>query len=352
MSDTQFDVLTTMDANPIPDGGHVQTEAERKLSPREQIVEAAVARRQAQIDADNAQAMIYDREATEAGLNFSKDDPEPEPAEPLAASPRREAPAQDRTRTPVVPVPTQVRPEIRTFQIDGHEIALTAAQEAELVRMGLLANQAIHQYQAQPREEPKPEPVKPIVDENAVREAVRKLQFAGEDEAVSAFSTLIQNTVANVPRESVDQNALVARAVSEATAQARAQAQLQSDALLLQQEFSDIFAHPQRKLLASMNVEAIRQRDQMTGARRPDIEVYREAGLAVREAMGLPAPREAPTPPQTQSSRSDVLERKRAAPRPTQPIDMRAPAPQVARPMSASEIVDRMRQSRGQASMR
>ena len=157
------------------------------------------------------------------------------------------------------------------------------------------------------------------------------------------------------PQQHIDTNAIVNRAVQES----RNQAQLQQDTYTIQQEYSDIFANPQRTLLAKMNVDAIRARDMQMGRRQADIDVYREAGNMVRGAMGLPSPQQQQIQEQEPAqqvaavvARQDVIERKREAPRRTQSIDVRVPAPQAQRAPTGSEIVDRMRAQRGQQSNR
>ena len=84
-----------------------------------------------------------------------------------------------------------------------------------------------------------------------------------------------------------------------------------------------------------------------------DLEVYREAGDLVLNALNLPRSQttDQPALQAAQSYRQDVIERKRTAPKPTTQVDRRAPSPSAPRPPSGSEIVERMRQSRGQQSM-
>ena len=57
---------------------------------------------------------------------------------------------------------------------------------------------------------------------------------------------------------------------------------------LIQQEYKDVFADPQRTQLAKFNVDAIRQRNIATGKYQSDLEVYREAGDLVLNALKLP----------------------------------------------------------------
>lgn len=346
MSGTEIEVPETMDANPAPGEDNA---GDTRLSPREQIMASIAARREEQIIAENAQAAIYDREATDAGLNFPTE--EPAPATP-------DAPVQPIAPAPVIPAttPSVATPSVRTIMVDGQQYAVTEDQANELMRLGMMANVALHQYQATPApqqqtHQPAPEPARLPIDEARIRDTVRQMQYGGEDAAVEAFTGLVSDLISRVPAP-VDQHAIVTRAVSEAQALTR----LEAETATIRQEYPDIFADPQRTMLAKLNVDAIRARDVATGTRRSDLEIFREAGNAVYSALGKALPGADPAPqqerPVVSTPRQDVIERKRAAPRPTQSIDMRAPQPTVARPPTNSEIVDKMRLARGQPSMR
>jgi hypothetical protein len=189
-----------------------------------------------------------------------------------------------------------------------------------------------------------------LVDEAELDETVRLLQYGEPGAAKAALAGLISGVVSRVPQAPpVDTNAIVTRAVSEAENRQRQASYAQQ----IQQEYPDIFENPQRQILAGINVNAIVQRNAQQGRRQNDLDVSREAGEMVRQAMGLtrpiadPAPQPVPEPAPTNVVRADVLERKRNAPRATQPIDMRAPTPTTPRAPTGSEIVNRMRVSRG-----
>lgn len=356
MSGTELEIPETLDANPAPEDT-AQPQGERPLSPREIVMAAAVARRQEQMEADNAQAAIYSREATEAGLNFPQEEPpDPEPAPRAREVPPASslAPSQDRFApvAPVAPVQAPAAPQVRTINIDGQQYTVTDQQADELIRLGMYANQAMRQYQPEPT--PEPEPPRPIVDAAAVRDVVRKLQFSGEDDAAAALTELITNV--RVPQaQPLDQNALVSRAISATTEHMRVVAAQEQ----IQREYADIATNPQLAFLANTNKDAILLRNQRAGIQQSWIDIYREASNNVYDAIGRPRPGTDPQQPALQAAsgnvvpiRDNVLERKRAAPRATQAIDMRAPAPVAPRAPTGSEIVDKMRQQRGQASMR
>ena len=339
----------------LPETMHVDdaapAEGERQLSPREIKMAEIAARAQERREAEMRQGDVYDQDARAAGLSMAADD---EPESAAAVEPvQREAfsPAPAPVSAPVAAEPAQ---QVRAIHVDGRQFEVTEQQYQELARLGMIANAAMQQYQPPPVQQAVPEPPRAWVDPDRVRETVKKIQYGGEDEAAAALSQLVQDVVQRVPvAPAVDTNAIV----REAAEVARQQAQLLADSQVIRQEFADIFAHPQRTFLAKTNVDVIRQRDYALGRSRPDIEVYREAGNMVREAMGLSRPgSDVTTPPALQApsvaSRADVIERKRSAPRMTQAIDRRAPSPETPRAPTGSEIVDAMRAQRGQASMR
>lgn len=332
-----------------------QPPGERKLSPREITMAAIAARAEERREMELAQSAIYDADAREAGLAFPVDEPEQptEAAQRQRPDPTERAP-REAPHAAAAPA-TPDRPATRSVVMDGQRYEVTDAQADELMRLGMVANVALHQYQ-QPAVQPQPAPVqpRPIVDPELVRETVKQIQYGAEDAGTEALTRLVLHVAGNVPvAQQIDQNAIVSRAVTEA----RAQSQLERDTGIVQNEYADIFENPQRVFLAKANVEAIRARNVATGRHQSDLDVYREAGDMVRGAMNLPRPGSEAVPStalQAASApiRQDVIERKRAAPRATQAIDLRAPTPQTPRPPTGSEIVDRMRASRGQASMR
>ena len=350
---------------------------ERPLSAREIVMQNAVRRAHEQMESELAQSTIYDTDAKALGLVYP-DENEPEAAPIVAVAPEVPAVPVQKTmpvsRDPVraAPVEQVAAPVqssgVHTILVDGREFAVTDQQYGELARLGMVANVALHQYQSQPAQpqyqaqQPQYQPEQrqqqqpDLIDPEQVKRVVRGIQFGNEDEAAAAlaeYTTMVMSKAP--PQQHIDTNAIVNRAVQES----RNQAQLQQDTYTIQQEYSDIFANSQRTLLAKMNVDVIRARDMQMGRRQAGIDVYREAGNMVREAMVLPSPQQQQIQEQEPAqqvaavvARQDVIERKREAPRRTQSIDVRVPAPQAQRAPTGSEIVDRMRAQRGQQSNR
>ena len=344
----------------IPAGMHIEGEAEappdgeRQLSPRELQMRAIAERHQQMRAAEMQLGDEYEQNARAAGLTHAEDDPEPDPAPEPGAEALDAAPPAAAPPAPVQQPAPPAQPSVRVLTVDGQQVAVTDEQLEQLARLGMITNTALHQARNewQPPAPVAHEPPKALVTPDEVRETVKKIQYGGEEDGAAALAGLINHVVTRVPAApAIDTNAVVQRAVTASMAQQ----QLAADTQTIRTEYEDIFAHPQRTFLAKANVEALRARDAQLGRFRPDIEVYREAGNMVREAMGLSRPGSDEPSPALQApsvvSRADVIERKRSAPRQTT-IDRRVPAPETPRPPSGSELVERMRAQRGQSSMR
>lgn len=374
MSGVTLEIPETLDANPSPEE-ETASPGERRPSARDKIMSEIAEKRMRQMDLENAQAAIYDREATEAGLNFPVDEPEEVIQEPLPEPAARQAPQRhvaqpvEAIPTPApVPGPVAQPSQVRTILVDGHQYSVTQEQADQLASLGMLANMALHSYQQQPEPHRQPEAVptvaRPVIDPETIRDTVKKIQYGGEDDAAAALTGLITHVLAVAPpppqTQQIDTNAIVQRAVSMAQQQAR----LEADTGRIQHEYPEIFVDPQRQMLANLNVTAIRQRNMRLGQQQSELDIYREAGNAVYDALGKPRPGselsqsviEPVNEPAHQSAsnvvtirpdRGDIIERKRSAPRPTQTIDTRAPSPATPRPPTGSEIVANMRRARG-----
>jgi hypothetical protein len=358
MSDrTDLELPETMHIEGDPPEAHEET-GERQKTPREITMEAIAAKAETRRQAEMAQAAIYDQDAIEAGLTFESHEQAEEPVEP---DERRAAPSQVEQNTQAPAPQTVQHPQTRTITLDGRQFEVTDAQFTELAQLGMVANVALHQYQYAPQQVVQPQPVQrqqaqPLIDPERIRETVKSLQYGGEEAAGEALTKLVSDVVSRMPAQQyIDPNAIVHQAANVA----RYQAQLAADTQTIRAEFPDVFSDPQRTMLAKLNVDAIRARNVATGRQQSDLDIYREAGDAVYSAIGRSRPGvQAANQPATQAAtmavqhRQDVIERKRAAPRATQVIDRRAPAPVTPARITGSELVDRMRLARGQTSMR
>src|SRR6185312_2161030 len=278
--------------------------------------------------------------AEEAALAPEDAPPPPEvaPPEPAPVAPE--------------PAPAVTAAPLRNVTLpDGGVVQVTDDQFAQLAQMGILANLALSQPVMQPPVAPAaPAPRRELVDEERAREFVRQVQFGAPDEALPAVRWLIEDVVSRIQMPHVDPNAII----HAATLRARAEQQAERDVAIIRSDFPDIFANPQLQRLAHINVDELARGDAATGRQRPLVEIYREAGNRVYDAIGRPRPGSDPTAPALQAAphvqeRPDVIERKRAAPRIPAAVDRRAATPDAPRPPTASEIVSQMRVSRGQS---
>lgn len=361
----------------VPTGLHIEDaptdppeQRERPLSPREQIMQAAVAKAHQRMERDLELGEEYHRDAQAAGLTFPEEGdepPAPEPAprrepEPVIAAPLV-APAPAPVAAAPSPAPAAHTPApdtTRTIVIDGQHVRVTDEQYANLAQLGMIANIALHQQpQSPPPAAPEPPARRALVDDARAKEAIRAIQFSDVDAAVPHLTALIEDVMARAPQPAAPQHIDQAALEQRATQAALGYIKFQAEQAAVRDEFPDIFANPQLTKLAAINVDALRANYQRLGVSRSDLDIYREAGHAVYDALGRPRPGSdvAPIQPAPQAApaiapRSEVIERKRAAPRNTQTVDRRAAPAEAPRAPTGSEIVDRMRQQRGQSSLR
>lgn len=386
MSDTRTDVEIPA-AGLLPETPAVEQQSEaRQPTARELAMERIIASRQRALEAEIGQAedQFADDPAdsrdqhsatrpTNPALGEVEEDREyqdpyaqPEPAAP-EPKPQQAKPAT--VASPVVQQPTAPQ----TFAVrdtNGNELYVTQEQLIHLASMGVVANQALYQYQTQGPQQPpqqrQPEPQRPsapIVDDDRVRQTVKAIQYGDEASAAQALTELVNHVVSRAPAAP----AIDAVAIGNYAAQrARLEAKLEAETQIIRQEYADIMADPDLAHLAAMKVAQLRQRNQSLGQQQSDLDVFREAGNLVLDKIGKPRPGQQVQPPadagQTapqapnivvRRSSGEIDARKRAAPRAmSQVIDRRSAAPQAPRPPSGSDVVEMMRKARGQTSMR
>lgn len=278
-------------------------------------------------------------------------------------------------------VATRAAPQ--TFAVrdtNGNELYVTQEQLVHLASMGVVANQALHQYQTQQFQQPQPQyqqqmrapepqPPAPAIDDERIARTVKAIQYGDEATAATALRELI-GSVRLPQAPQID-----AVAIGNYAAQrARLEAKLEAETQIIRQEYAEIMADPDLAHLAGMKVAQLRQRNQSLGQQQSDLDVFREAGNLVLDKIGKPRPNDPngprgggvpsprgntePTAPQAPNivvrrSSGEIDARKRAAPRAmSQVIDRRSAAPQAPRAPTASDVVELMRKGRGQTSMR
>lgn len=351
---TELDVpqTTHVEGEPEPAApAPAEPEDKRALSPREE----AMARIAAHHEERRQQELAEDAERMGvAAPEPPAPEPQPEPAPEPESQVAPEAPA-----APVAPEPKRHRVEVggAVFDVDD-------AQLHELARMGAVANQALAHYQRQPQPQAAPSPAAAhpsappaaALDDETAKALVRRITYGDEAEGAKALQEAI-SLARPAPQPQIDP----ARVAQFATQQAIQQMELRRNLETIGQEYPDVFNDSTLSQLAALKLHEIRQRDSALRVQKPDLELYREACNMVRGALAprepqpqsggerAPAATQAAPPAQPMAER---LERKRAAPRNPSAVDRRSAAPETPRPPTGSEIVDAMRKSRGQMSMR
>jgi hypothetical protein len=288
----------------------------------------------------------------------------PEPVEETVPGRVRPTPQPAPTSAPA---PTPAGPQTFAVDIDGQQLHVTQEQLVHLARMGVVANQALHQYQTQQSQQPRreaapPPPPDPIVDRARFAQTVKAIQYGDETTATQALEDLVTHVVARQPAAQAVDPIAIANYAANFAAQ---QAMLRSDTEVIRREYADLFENPIRADAAGRQLAMIRQENAALGKHQSDLELYREAGNRVRAAFGLSQSGDQSTPadagitaPQASNivvrrSAGEIDARKRAAPRAmSQVIDRRSAAPQAPRAPSPSDVVEMMRKSRFQTSMK
>lgn len=366
MSD--FEVPNTGLLPEAPVEEHV--DAERRVNPRDAMMARIAAKVEAAREAElgnpseehSLEDLLAANEATRprsAALGEVEEDRAPRrEAEPVV-----EAAPEPTQRAAPQPAPHQ--PQTFAVDVDGQQLHVTQDQLVHLARMGVVANQALHQYQTQQYQTPvQQQPVRQqeapraYVDENQVAQTVKAIQYGDEASAAKALTELVNHVVSRSPQApQIDVVAIGNYAAQKAAAEAR----FEHDKLIIRNEYPEIVNDPDFQHMAAMKVTQLMQRNASLGQQQSNLDVYREAGNLVLDKIGKPRPGQrvdestAPQAPNlvVRRSAADIEGRKRAAPRAvSQVIDRRSAAPQAPRAPTTSEVIDLMRQKRGQTSMR
>lgn len=362
----------------------------RELSARDRVMAAAIAKRERELEGEiktwdeNSSGTLESAMAEHSASRKPTGDEQEEdrvytgpyavPDEPIADAARVEAkPARemagDSTGGTAPAAPVRQQPQTFPIDIDGQQVYVTQEQMAHLARMGAIANQALHQYNQGATQSSPPAPVsapergQPAVSKERIREIARAIQYGDEDSATGAIEGLISDVSRPAP-PTFDR----AADRRETMAEFRREQQLYADTNVIRTEYADVLGNPILADAAARQVQAIRQQVVALGIQVSDLDIYREAGNRVRQAFGTAPPQSgnrgqapaqsgqtAPQAPNVVVRRSvaEIDGRKRAAPQRTAAvIDRRSAAPEAPRPPSASDIVEQMRKSRFQPSMR
>lgn len=369
MSDFEVPNTGLLPETPVEE--HV--DAERRVNPRDAMMARIAAKVEAAREAElgnpsedqSLEDLLAANEATRprsAALGEVEED----------RAPRREAePVVEAAPEPTqraAPQPASAQPQTFAVDVDGQQLYVTQDQLVHLARMGVVANRALHQYQTQQYQAPvQQQPVRqqeapPPRDRERIRQTVKAMQYGDEDSASTALENLIEYVEARNPRVDVAAlNSSMAQTAREEAFRYQMAAKLAADTQVIKQEYADVMNDRYLAQMAGARVAEIRQENASLGRVQSDLDVYREAGNFVLDKFGKPRPGQrvdestAPQAPNlvVRRSAADIEGRKRAAPRAvSQVIDRRSAAPQAPRAPTTSEVIDLMRQKRGQTSMR
>jgi hypothetical protein len=331
-----------------PETPEVETR-EKAVNPRDAAMARIAEGRQAQLDKE----LLYaDDMATADAERLHIEAPDAAILEADAAKPLEVKPADK----PVIEAPAVVEPPRRNIQIGNQTFAVT---EAELEQLAIYGAQSLAQPSQQPQQQFQLQQVvqqptqQPILDDETAKAIAKRIAFGDEEDGAKALQDLVTGVLSRVPQvrvPSVDQVAQAAIPVIQA------RQQFTDNLSRIGQEFEDIFSDNGLSTLAGMEARNLREKYALLRQDKPDLEVYREACKAVRDkyvaprqSQSGPGPTETAVQAAPVRSMSDRIESKRAVPRPPASAGRTASLGiDQNRPPTGSEIVNRMRQARGQ----
>lgn len=247
----------------------------------------------------------------------------------------------------------------KEYIIAGQKVLLTEEQLQDLASRTVSAEQRLATvpqqiYQPVQPQQPIQAPVQQATDiePQRLKEIARKISYGNEEESARALADLVGLTVSSVPRP--QQGPTPEQIVQAAVAQTTAQLQFKQNLDTIANEYSDVFQKRSSTLVAADYVNSLRNKYAGIGIMKPDVDLYREACNLTREEFGI-----VPATIQQGSEKKQVeqpnlqtkLERKRSAPQPALAAHKVSQADPVKSLPTGSDIVARMRKSRGQVAI-
>jgi hypothetical protein len=276
--------------------------------------------------------------------------PAPEPAAPSAAG---------KEKLVVYGKEVELTPdEIRAYAQQGMAATQTWQEAKRLRDEAQIIYGRIQQPQAAaPAPQSQTQPQSPAVDPQVARNFAERLNYGSEEEQVQAVQDLVASVVKSAPQGQA-QSFTPEQIVGAAVEQAMSQIQHQQDLNAVASEFSDVFQDNMLSHMAGQYTQVLRQHYAATGVHKSNLELYRESlGQMRSKYLKTADPAAAPSgqqPPSVQAAQQDPmkgkLERKRAAPQPVAAASKIASEAATQKAPNASDVVARMRASRGQQS--
>jgi hypothetical protein len=250
----------------------------------------------------------------------------------------------------------------KKYIISGQQVELTEDQLTELASRTVNAEQRLQQvpqqiYQ-QPQYQQQVQPIQPQRQanqppevDNRLKDIARKITYGNEEESTRALGDLVGLTASLVQRpQGPTPDQIVQAAVNQTTANLEFKRNLDTIA----SEYKDVFEKRSLTLVAADKVNSLRNSYALIGIQKPDVDLYREACNSTREEFGLKsstAPQIGETKTVATPNLQNKMERKRAAPQPAASAHKVSQAPAANSALTGSDIVARMRKSRGQAAL-
>lgn len=285
---------------------------------------------------------------------------EPAADDQPTAEPAKETPAEPLKEEVVQQPKEQVeQPQVKAkkqYIINGQTVDLTEEELAQLATRSLqqqqIYNQQILQSQQPLRaQQPQQQPAQQTndADTERLRDIARKITYGSEDESVKALRDLTEHAARNAQRTNGPTAEQIVQAASQ---QALAQVQLQTNLDTIAREYPEVFEKRSATLVAADYVNSLRNKYNLLGVQKPDIELYREACQLARSEFKAPQENQ-----QSDTRKQPVvnvastkIERKRATPQPPASVNKVLPQ-QIERAPTGSDIVNAMRKARGQSAM-
>ncbi len=352
-----------------PDAPPETPPAERRPNRHDEQMAGIVAKRREKIAAERAEG---------AAQGFPDQEPIPQqepgaPAPPVQEPPPDPAAAQpDPASAAAAPAAAPAAP-VRTHKIlvRGNEILMSDDDMRRAAELGVESEARIRHANAtleearriagsppqpipgagpsSPAAPPQPQTREPSeTDRNAALELARELLYGDEGKVVDALLQWRQPS--QQPTQPADPEALARDVYSRVDARLGLQHALQT----FGSEYPEIINDPDLATLGANYVQQLRAHYAQTQTPRTELDLFREAGDAVRQAVtrwsggGAPAPDPTPAPPPAaQAAGPSRITIKRSMPQApaAAAAQQMAPAP---RQKTGTDIVNEMRRARGQ----
>lgn len=249
------------------------------------------------------------------------------------------------------------KPTKRTITLGNQTYELTEAEIEQLAQRAIYNQQQVQQTQQQPQYQnqaiQQPQHKEPARDE--LKEIARKITYGSEEESTNALEKLVGLSANMVKSQQVVTPEQIAFVAKE---QAKAEIRFETNLDTIAREYGDIYESRAKSIVAADKVGSLRQKYQVLGVQKPDLDIWREACKATRDEFqpvsqtaSIVDEKKKPAQQITPSISSTRVERKRAAPQPPAAVNKTMQLQENSRSPTGSDVVNAMRKARGQAAI-